>query len=63
VISVRLEIAIPDHFESSGISGLISQISRNSGISLYSNNMFQNSIPLYTPTKLAIQSTTASLLT
>jgi hypothetical protein len=41
-------IAIPDHFESSGISGLLCQISGNSGIfsgiSLYSINLFQNSI-------------------
>jgi len=44
----RLEIAIPSHFESSGISGLLCQIFGNSGIfsgiSLYSINLFQNSI-------------------
>jgi len=39
-------IAIPSHFESSGISGLFCQISGNSGIfpgiSLYSIILFQN---------------------
>ena len=40
----QIEIAIPSHFESSGISGLLCQISGNSGIFLYSINLFQNSI-------------------
>ena len=47
-VHLWLEIAIPSHFESSGIAGLLCQISGNSGIfsgiSLYSINLFQNSI-------------------